>query len=119
MKPIKLRIGPDGVVRGLWDDAIGWSALGRVRVERASHVEFDPRRQLWTVQIGQPRGRLRWWLQRLLRRPFGEVVYGSRQRSQALAWEQEYFTPGGLGWSARYRSPGRSKGGRRARLPRF
>jgi hypothetical protein len=38
---MKLRIAPDGTVRGLWDDAIDWQSLGRVSVRRASSVEFD------------------------------------------------------------------------------
>lgn len=98
MRPIKLRIGPDGVVRGLWDDGLDWCGLGQVRAERASHVEFDQRRQVWTVQIGQPRSRLRRWLQRLLRRPFGDILHWAASRSAALAWEREHFAPGGPGW---------------------
>ena len=97
---MKLRITPDGAVLGLWDDAIDWSSLGRVSVRRASHVEFDDRRQLWVVQSGQPQSRWRRVLQGVLRRPFGEVLHAAATRSDALAWEQTHFGPGGEGWIA-------------------
>ena len=95
---MKFRITPDGTVGGLWDDAIEWASLGQVLVRRASHVEFCPRRQQWYVQSGRPRS---WWrrvLQRVLRRPFGEVLHWAAARSKALAWEREHFAPGGPGW---------------------
>ncbi len=98
---MKLRITPDGTVRGLWDDAIDWPTLGRIAVRRASHVEFCPRRQQWYVQSGRPRS---WWrrvLQRVLRRPFGEVLHWAATRSSALTWEREHFAPGGPGWPGR------------------
>jgi hypothetical protein len=98
---MKLRITPDGVIHGLWDDGIDWPAVGHVHVRRASHVEFCRRRQRWGVQIGQPRS---WWrrlLQWLLRRPCGETLYWAPTRSEALAWELEHFAPGGPGWPGR------------------
>jgi hypothetical protein len=52
---MKLRIAPDGTVRGLWDDRIDWPSLGRVSVRRASHVEYCDRRQMWYVRRAQPR----------------------------------------------------------------
>ena len=95
MSVIRLRISEDGTVRGLYDDAVDWRALGPIRVDRASYVEFDRRSQQWTVQIGQPRSRLRRWPQRLLRRPFGEIVHRSISRIDALEWERRHFGPGG------------------------
>ena len=98
---MKLRIMPDGTIRGLWDDAMDWPILGRISVRRASHVEFCPRRQQWYVQSGRPRS---WWrrvLQRVLRRPFGEVLHWAATRSSALTWEREHFAPGGPGWPGR------------------
>jgi hypothetical protein len=82
---MKLIIARDGTVRGLWDDTVAWSSLGRVSVRRASHVEFCLRRQQWYVQSGHPRS---WWrrvLQRVLRRPFGEILQWAATRSEALA----------------------------------
>ncbi len=95
---MKLRIMPDGTICGLWDDAVDWTSLGPVSVQRASHVEFCPRHQQWYVQSGRP---LSWWrrfLQRVLRRPFGEILHTVTTRSEALAWEREHFGPGGPGW---------------------
>ena len=54
---IKLRITADGRIRGLWTDEIPLQAFGTVRVKRASHVEFDDRRQCWTVRAAEPRNR--------------------------------------------------------------
>ena len=97
MSPVRLRISADGTVRGLYDDAVDWQALGSVTVRRASHVEFSSRRQAWYVQVAQPR---RWWrrsLQAVLRWPCGEIVHWSPTRTAALAWEHEHFAPGGPG----------------------
>ena len=97
---MKLRIKPDGTIQGLWTDDIDFIALGRSAVRRASHVEFDERRQLWTVREAVPRGRFRRWMQVLLGRPCGRVLYRVASRRDALAWEQTYFGPGGEGWIA-------------------
>jgi len=95
----RIRIDPDGTVRGLWTDEIDWHSLGRLAVARASHVEFCPRRQMWCVRAGRPRNPLRRALQFLLRRPFGEILHWAASRSDALAWEADYFGVGGPGWS--------------------
>lgn len=100
MSIIKLRIAPDGVVRGLWSDAVDWAAIGRVSVRRASHVEFCDRTQIWYVRARRPKSRLRRLLQHVLRRPCGEVLHRAPTRSEALAWEREHFAPGGAGWPA-------------------
>jgi hypothetical protein len=94
----KIRIAPDGTVRGLWTDEINWTSLGRAAVERASHVEFCRRRQQWFVREGQARNALRALLETLLRRHFGRVLHWSGSRADALAWEHDYFSPGGPGW---------------------
>ena len=101
MSEIRLRISSDGIIAGLYNDALDWQTLGPIRVERASYVEFDGRSQQWTVQIGQPRRTLRDWLQRPLRRPFGEIVHHACTRSEALEWEWRHFGPGGPGWPKR------------------
>ncbi len=98
---IRLWITSDGRIRGLWADAIGFTELGECVVRRASHVEFDRRRQCWTVREAVPRGRLRRWIQRLLRYPMGRVVCRSATRSAALEWEQRHFQPGSLGGAER------------------
>jgi hypothetical protein len=110
---MKLRITPDGTVCGLWDDAMNWTSLGRVCVQRASHVEFSARRQMWYVRAGRPQS---WWrraLQGLLRRPLGEILHWATTRSDALAWERKHYEPGGLGWMDRHST----KPDRARRLP--
>ena len=94
----RLRIAPDGTVRGLWTDEIDWPALGRSSVRRASHVEYSDRRQQWYVRAGRPRSWIRRVLQWALRRPCGEVVHRAKTREEALAWEQDHYQPGGPGW---------------------
>jgi hypothetical protein len=95
---MRLRIAPDGTIRALWDDGIGWSSLGRVYVRRASHVEFCHRKQLWYVRAGRPGTRIRRVLQWILHRPFGEILHWASSRDEALAWERTHYQPGGRGW---------------------
>ena len=94
----RIRIDPDGTVRGLWTDEIDWSSLGRIVVRRASHMEFCQRRQRWCVRTGVPRNCLRRVLQCVVHRPLGEIVHWAASREKALAWEREHFGPGGVGW---------------------
>ena len=94
----RLRITPDGTVRGLWTDEIDWPSLGRSSVRRASHVEYCDRRQQWYVRAGRPRSWGRRVLQWALRRPFGEVLRWAKNREEALDWERDYYEPGGAGW---------------------
>jgi hypothetical protein len=100
---IRIRIAPDGTVRGLRTDEIDWISLGKVAVERSSHVEFCERRQLWYVREGRARNALCKSLGIVLRRPFGYVLHWSGGRRDALAWEHDYFSPGGPGWQSRRR----------------
>ena len=51
---IKLRITPDGRICGLWTDNVQLRDLGALKVRRASHVEFDDRRQCWCVREAEP-----------------------------------------------------------------
>ncbi len=95
---IKLRITPDGRIRGLWSDEVQLCELGVVRVRRASHVEFDDRQQCWCVRDASPRIWLSRWLNRLLRRPVHCTVHQATKRASALAWEHEHFQPGGPFW---------------------
>lgn len=98
MSTVKLRIAANGSVTGLWSDAVDWRGLGRVAVERASHVEFCRRRQMWYVRAGKPRGALRRVLQFVLQRPCGEILHWVTSRKEALAWETAHFGPDGPEW---------------------
>ena len=92
----KLRISPDGRIRGLWDDEVRLGELGVMRVRRASHVEFDDRRQCWTVR--EPMRFSRRLFYRLIDNANSAVLHQATTRAAALAWEHEYFQPGGPGW---------------------
>ena len=94
----KIRITSDGRVCGLWTDQIQFKALGPVRVRRVSHVEFYEHYQCWGVREAIPASPLRRWLQWLLRCPMGRLLRTTSTRRQALAWEHEYYQPGGSGW---------------------
>jgi hypothetical protein len=83
----KLRITADGRICGLWDDNVPLGELGAVRVERASHVEFDNGLQSWTVRPTAQSGAR-----------YCPIVHQSRSRRSALVWEHENFQPGGPFW---------------------
>ena len=55
---------PDGRVYGLYSDRVDLRALGRVRAERGSHVEWDDEDQGWYATIVASRERLGPFLQR-------------------------------------------------------
>lgn len=42
---------PDGTARCLWTEAVPLHALGRLEIQRASTVEFDPTKQQWAVRL--------------------------------------------------------------------
>jgi hypothetical protein len=42
---------PDGTVRCLWTEALPLRELGRLDVQRASAVEFNPASQHWEVRL--------------------------------------------------------------------
>ncbi len=94
----KLRITSDGRICGLWSDDIRLCEIGALKVQRASHVEFDNRRQCWLVREACTAALVRRWLQCLLRRPTAHVLHCAPTRAEALAWEHEHFQPGGPEW---------------------
>ena len=49
MNAVTLRVLSDGTVQGLYTEAIDLTAVGRLRIERASTIEFDNPAQLWRV----------------------------------------------------------------------
>ena len=57
-------IDPGGLVRGLHTNEVDWPALGRLRVSRASTVEFDETMQGWVVTVLETGDRFGPFLQR-------------------------------------------------------
>ena len=74
MDPVTLIIAPDGTVQGLYTEAIDLAALGRLRVERASTIEFDHPAQVWRVFDRRGRGR-----------------FASPSRQACLDWEAAHW----------------------------
>lgn len=79
---IKVEVTSD-TVRMLHDDSLDLSQLGRVRVTRASNVEFNNATGFWYVQSAKTG--------KMLKEDF-------QTRADALAWEKDYYSPGGKGW---------------------
>ena len=69
-----LRFRPDGTGSCLYTEALDLASLGRLRIRRASRVEFDNDSQLWRV-----------W-----DRDGGEL-YSSPSRTDCLRWERDWF----------------------------
>lgn len=67
----------------LQDDRVDLRPLGKVKVYRASHVEFSEENQKWYVQSAKT--------MKILRDDFDT-------RAEAIAWEKEYYSPDGEGW---------------------
>jgi len=76
MKPITLHVQDDGTVFGLYTEAIDLAALGPLRIERASTIEFDNPSQLWRVFDRR-----------------GRCVFSDASRDACLGWEQDYLAP--------------------------
>ena len=69
-----LRFRPDGTGRGLYTEAIDLNRIGRLHIERASHVEFDDATQQW--QVIDTRGRR---------------LHQDVSRRACLRWEHSHF----------------------------
>lgn len=51
-----ITLAPDGTIRSLWTDRLDLRQFGRIRVTRASNVEFDEQTQEWVATT--PEGRV-------------------------------------------------------------
>ena len=69
-----LTFNPDGTAQGLYTETIPLHALGRLRIQRASTIEFDDSIQKWVV-----------------RSPENAELYQSPSRQQCLDWERDFF----------------------------
>lgn len=68
----------------LQDDAIDLRQFGEIEVTRASHVEFSNALQKWIVISAAT--------MKVLKDDF-------ETRAEALAWEKEFYSPSGAGWT--------------------
>jgi len=68
-----ITFAPDGTARGLWTEIVPLQELGRLDIERASTVEFQPSTQKWEV--------------RLASRP-DTVAFSHSSRQTCLEWER-------------------------------
>ena len=64
----------DGTVHGLYTESITLAELGKLRVERATAIEFDNAAQSWGVFTAM-----------------GERIYSSSSRQECLRWEEEHL----------------------------
>lgn len=64
----------DGIGRCLYTEAIDLACLGRLRIERATTIEYDNTDQTWRVRDMN-----------------GTDLYSSKSREDCLRWESEYF----------------------------
>ncbi|MBI3852727.1 MAG: hypothetical protein HY298_20935 [Verrucomicrobia bacterium] len=69
-----LMVQPDGRVQGLYTEAIELAAIGRLRIERATSIEFDNELQTWCVFNG-----------------YGQCLHSHPSRQECLLWEEQYF----------------------------
>ena len=46
-----ITFAPDGTARCLWSEAVPLHELGRLDIQRASTVEFEPSKQQWEVRL--------------------------------------------------------------------
>jgi hypothetical protein len=71
---ITLIVTSDGTVQGLYTEAIDLTTLGRLRIRRASAIEFDNPAQIWRVFNA-----------------YGLCVHTSPSRQECLRWEQRHW----------------------------
>lgn len=69
-----LTVDTCGIVTGLYTEEIPLSALGSLRIERLTTIEFDDRTQLWEVRDRAAR-----------------LLFADASRDRCLRWEHERF----------------------------
>lgn len=73
---IPIRITPEGKIYGMFPDSMDLRKLGRVKVSRLSHVEFNDRAQAWTIYSCLDKRYL---------------MFAFKTRKAALAYERKYM----------------------------
>lgn len=71
---MKITFTPHGLGQCLYTELIDLTAIGRLRIKRATNIEFDNNRQAWRVKDVQ-----------------GKALYESSSRQACLDWERHYF----------------------------
>ena len=79
---MKIQITKIGGIQMLHDDTAELETMGKVQVKRASHVEYDNKRNLWYVKSAKTL----------------KILCYAQTREGALQWEKEYYSPSGNGW---------------------
>ena len=74
MKAISFRFLEDGTVGGLYTEVIDLTALGTLKVQRTTSIEFDHPLQVWRVFDRR-----------------GRCLYVSPSRQTCLDWEQQHL----------------------------
>ena len=69
-----LTFNPDGTAQGLYTEAIPLHALGRLRIRRATAIEFDDASQCWVV-----------------RDLVGGHLFHHPSRQRCLEWERDFI----------------------------
>ena len=75
MSEIAVTFTPDGAGHALHTDSIDLKQIGRLKVTRATEIEFDDKAQLWCVR--RPDSRF--------------ALYRNASRQACLAWERQYL----------------------------
>jgi hypothetical protein len=70
--------GPAGTARCLYSELIDLRRLGRLRLRRATRIEFNEDTQQWDV---------------LPAKGVGKALFSAPARSECLAWEEANVTP--------------------------
>ncbi len=71
-----LTFTPDGLGHGLYTETVDLAALGALKIERASTIEFNGRMQQWEVRLASS--------------PH-VVSYSNPSRQACLDWEHKFF----------------------------
>ena len=74
MKATVLTFKPDGVVVGIYTEAIPLGVIGALKINRLTEIEFNDSTQQW-----EARDRI------------GTVLFSNRSRQRCLDWEHRRF----------------------------
>jgi hypothetical protein len=73
---VEMIFDEEGMIHSLYHECIPLNLLGKITVERASHIEFDSQVQLWQVLTPNK----------------NTVLYENDSRDNCLLWERRNLT---------------------------